>query len=60
MPEKERYDFKVIFEKMAEITAKDQDDLITEKDIEEYEEIRVLRQIVMEVQSQPQIFFAST
>ena len=56
----EEYDFRVIFEKMAEIVVHDQDSQITEEDIEELEEIRLLRQIVMDVQSQSQAYFAST
>ncbi len=55
----EKHEFQIIFEKMAE-TAEDQTIRITKEEIEEYDEIRTLREIVMEIQQEPLVCFAST
>lgn len=56
------YDFHIIFVKMAE--PRDQisadHEKLSQDQIKEYEEIRELREIVMEVQARPQVFFSTT
>lgn len=55
--------FRIIFEKMAELTqeATPQESAWTDQvDMNEYDEIRALRQIVMEVQDKPRVYFATT
>jgi hypothetical protein len=56
------YDFRIIFVKMAEFDeqiAKEQGE-ICDDEIKEYNEIRALREIVMEVETKPQVLFATT
>lgn len=56
------YDFRIIFVKMAELEeqiAQEQGE-ISQNEIKEFDEIRNLREIVMEVQTKPQVFFATT
>lgn len=56
------YDFQIVFTKLAELN----DQLLQEKgeielaEVNEFDEIRALREIVLEIQSKPQIYFAST
>jgi hypothetical protein len=56
-------DFSVIFEKMTEMTQANtscEPVMISQADISEYDEIRMLRQIVLQVQDQPRVFFTTT
>lgn len=58
----QKYDFQIVFSKLSELTS--QDLQITNEinfiDFHELDEIRELRDIVIETQSQPKITFAST
>ena len=58
MPEKQ-YNFSIIFKELDKIT-KDLISQITKDEIKEYEEIQKLREIVLEIQSQPKTYFSST
>lgn len=60
---KKQCDFRTVFEKMAELKQEvipQELDWISQADIDEYDEIRVLRQIVMDVQKEPRVYFATT
>lgn len=55
-------DFRIIFDKIAEINEQTPQEIIEIKldEFNEYDEIRVLREIVMDVQIKPLVYFAST
>lgn len=55
-------DFRIIFVKMAELEGQvpNEQEEVSHDEIREYDEIRALREIVMEVQSKPQVFFTTT
>lgn len=56
------YDFHIIFVKMDEpqVQLSIDQEKVSQDQIKEYEEIRELREIVMEVQAKPQVFFSTT
>ena len=56
------FDFRIIFVKLAELEEQSPQEMaeISLADIKEFDEIRVLREIVLEVQSKPQVYFATT
>lgn len=58
MSEKQ-YNFSIIFKELDKIS-KDPTSHITKDETKEYEEIRKLREIVLEIQSQPKTYFSST
>lgn len=59
---KKQSDFQIIFIKMKEILDEmpEESRRRRQAEIEEYDEIRVLRQIVMEMQVEPQVYFSTT
>ncbi|ODS30246.1 MAG: hypothetical protein SCARUB_04644 [Candidatus Scalindua rubra] len=58
MPQKQ-YNFTIIFEELDKLS-KDPTSQIIKEEIKEYEEIQTLREIVLEIQTQPKTYFSST
>ena len=53
------YKFSIIFEELEKLS-KEPENRITADEIKEYEEIRVLREIVLEMHTPAQTYFTST
>lgn len=53
------YKFSIIFEELDKLS-NEPENRITADEIKEYEEIRVLREIVLEMQTPAQTYFTST
>lgn len=56
---KKQYNFSIIFEELDKLS-EEPEIQISEEELKEYDEIRTLREIVMEVQSTQQTCFTST
>jgi hypothetical protein len=56
---KKQYNFSIIFEELNKLS-EEPEVKISEEEFKEYDEIRTLREIVMEVQSTQQTYFTST
>ena len=59
MTKPKQYNFSIIFAELDKLS-EETESQISEEDIKEYDEIRNLREIVMEVQSTEQTYFTST
>jgi hypothetical protein len=54
-----KYNFSIIFEELNKLS-KEPEAQLTSEELREYEEIRTLREIVLEMQSPVQTYFTST
>jgi hypothetical protein len=54
-----KYNFSIIFEEFNKLS-KEPEAQLTSEELKEYEEIRTLREIVLEMQSPVQTYFTST
>jgi hypothetical protein len=54
-----KYNFSIIFEEVNKLS-KEPDVQLTSDELKEYEEIRTLREIVLEMQSPVKTYFTST
>ncbi len=63
-PQKHDHDFDLVFAKLTELEQQAPQGQDTEQmsdvEIREYDEIRALREMVMEVETKPQVYFSTT
>ena len=55
-----KYDLLIVFEKLDALSEEEPEIRLSAGEIEEYEEIRILREIVSEIQDPPQNYITTT